>query len=156
MRGGNDSFVTGRERGEGKLFRQINLQQSPKIQGEFKEYMGGPVASGRGPDPALPRVLRPSLLLSSSFLILFLFFLILLNLTSLVAQMVKRQPAMQETQVRSLGQEDPCRRKWQPNSSTLAWRIPWMEEPGGLQFMGLQRVGHDWATSLSLSEPEED
>ena len=53
--------------GERKLFSQINLQQSPKIQGEFKEYVGRPVASGRSPDLALLRVLRPSLLLSSFF-----------------------------------------------------------------------------------------
>ena len=79
--------------GERKLFSQINLQQSPKIQGEFKEYVGRPVASGRSPDLALLRVLRPSLLLSSFF------FLILLNLTSLVAQMVNHLPTMQETQV---------------------------------------------------------
>ena len=93
---------------------------------------------------------------------------------SLVAQMVKCLPTMQETLVRSLGQGDPWRRKRQPapillpgkshgqrslvrslgqedpleketatRSSTLAWKIPWTEEPGGLQSMGLQRVGHD-------------
>ena len=45
----------------------------------------------------------------------------------------------------------PWRRKWHTRSSILAWRIPWMEEPGGLQSMGSQRVRHDWATSLSLS-----
>ena len=45
----------------------------------------------------------------------------------------------------------PWRRKWQPTPGILAWRIPWTEEPGGLQSMGSQRVGHDWATSLSLS-----
>ena len=56
-------------------------------------------------------------------------------------------PAMQETQVRSLGQEDPVEKEMAPHSSILAWRIPWMEEPGGLQSMGSQIVGHDWATS---------
>ena len=62
--------------------------------------------------------------------------------------MVKRLPTMQETRVRSLGWEDPREKEMAPHSSILAWRIPWTEEPGGLQSMGLQRVGHDWATSL--------
>ena len=62
---------------------------------------------------------------------------------SLVAQMVERLPAMQETQVRSLGREEPLEKEMTSQSSTLAWKIPWTEEPGGLQFMGLQRVGHD-------------
>ena len=76
--------------------------------------------------------------------------------SSLVAQRLKRLPAMQETWVRSLGWEDPWRRKWQPTPVLLpgeshGWRSPWMEKPGGLQSMGLQRVGHDWATSLTHS-----
>ena len=50
---------------------------------------------------------------------------------------------MRETQVRSLGQEDPLEKDVATHFSTLAWKIPWMEEPGGLQSMGLQRVGHD-------------
>ena len=53
---------------------------------------------------------------------------------------------MQETQVRSLGQEDPLKKKMATHSSCLAWKIPWTEEPGGLQFMGLQRVGHNLVT----------
>ena len=52
-------------------------------------------------------------------------------------------PAMRETWVRSLGQEDALEKAMAPHSSTLAWRIPWMEEPGRLQSMGLQRAGHD-------------
>ena len=68
---------------------------------------------------------------------------------SLVAQRLKRLPGMQETQVQSLGQEAPLEKGMATHSSTLAWRIPWTEEPGRLQSMGLQRVGHDWATSLS-------
>ena len=56
---------------------------------------------------------------------------------------IKNQPAMQETQVRSLGQEDPLEKGMATHSSILAWRIPWMQEPGGLQSIGLQRVGHD-------------
>ena len=60
-----------------------------------------------------------------------------------MAQMVKRLPAMQETQVRSLGQEDPLEKEMATHSSILAWRIPWSEEPDRLQSMGSQRVGHD-------------
>ena len=62
---------------------------------------------------------------------------------SLGAQMVKNLLAMQETQVQTLGQEDPLEEGKATHSSTLAWRIPWTEEPGGLQSTGLQRVGHD-------------
>ena len=62
--------------------------------------------------------------------------------TSLVAQMVKRLPTMQETRVRSLGREDPLEKEMAIHSRTLAWKIPWMEERGRLQPMGLQRVGH--------------
>ena len=57
--------------------------------------------------------------------------------------MVKSLPAMQETQVPSPGQEDPLEKGMATHSSTLAWRIPWTEEPGGLHSMGLQRAGHD-------------
>ena len=64
-------------------------------------------------------------------------------LASLVAQMVKNLPTMQETWVQSLGQEDPLEKGMATHPSILAWRIPWTEEPGGLQSMGLQRVGHD-------------
>ena len=63
--------------------------------------------------------------------------------TSLVAQMVKHLPTMQETWVQSLGWEDPLEKERATHSSTLAWEIPWMEDPGRLQSMGLQRVGHD-------------
>ena len=60
-----------------------------------------------------------------------------------VVQMVKNHPVMQETWVRSLSREDPLEKEMATHSSILAWRIPWTEEPGGLQSMGLQRVGHD-------------
>ena len=60
-----------------------------------------------------------------------------------MAQMVKCLPTMQETQVRSLGGEDPLEKEMATHSSTLAWKTPWMEEPGRLQSMVLQRVGHD-------------
>ena len=62
---------------------------------------------------------------------------------SLVAQRLKHLPGTLETRVRSLGQEDPLEKEMSTHSSTLAWRIPWREEPGRLQSMGLQRVGHD-------------
>ena len=60
-----------------------------------------------------------------------------------MAQRLKCLLAMRETWVRSLGREDPLEKAMAPHSSILAWRIPWTEEPGGLQSMGLQRVGHD-------------
>ena len=63
--------------------------------------------------------------------------------TSLMAGMVKTLPIVQEMQVPSLGREDPLEKELATHSSILAWRIPWMEEPGGLQSMGSQRVGHD-------------
>ena len=64
-------------------------------------------------------------------------------MASPVAQTAKRLPTMRETQVRSLGPEDPLEKEMATLSSTIAWKIPWMEEPGGLQPMGSQRVGHD-------------
>ena len=64
-------------------------------------------------------------------------------MASLVAQMVKRLPAKWETQVRSPGGEDPLEKEMATYSSTLAWKIPWTEEPCKLQSMGSQRVGHD-------------
>ena len=69
---------------------------------------------------------------------------------SLVAQMVKCLPAMRETWVRSLGGEDPLEKEMETHSSTLAWKIPWTEEPGRLQSMGLQRVRQDKVSLLSL------
>ena len=66
-------------------------------------------------------------------------------------QRLKRLPAMWETWVRSLGQEDPLEKEMATHSCILAWRIPWVEKPGGVQSTGLQRVRHDWMTSLSLS-----
>ena len=63
--------------------------------------------------------------------------------TSQVARWVKNKPAMQETQVGSLGQEDPLEEKMATHSSIIAWEIPWTEESGGLPSMRLQRVGHD-------------
>ena len=62
---------------------------------------------------------------------------------SLVAQTLNNPPAVQETWVQSLGQEDPLEKEMATRSSILAWEIPWMEEPGRLQSMGLQRIRHD-------------
>ena len=62
--------------------------------------------------------------------------------------MVKHLPTMPETRVRSLDREDPLEKEMATHSSTLAWRIPWTKVPGRLQSMGLQRVRHDWVTSL--------
>ena len=70
--------------------------------------------------------------------------------TSPVAQMVKHLPTMQETWVLSLGWDYLLEKEMATHSSTPAWKIPWIEEPGRLQSKGLQRLGHDWATSLSL------
>ena len=64
-------------------------------------------------------------------------------MTSLVAQMVKRLSTMRETQVQALGWEDPLEKEMAIHSSTIAWIIPWTEEPGRLLSMGLQRVGHN-------------
>ena len=69
---------------------------------------------------------------------------------SLVAQIVKNLPVMQETRVQPLGWEDPLEKGMATHSSILAWRIPWTEEPDLLQSMGLQRVGHVWVTNAYL------
>ena len=69
--------------------------------------------------------------------------------------MIKNLPAVQEILVHSLAWEDPLEKGIATHSCILAWRIPWTEEPGGLQFMGSERIGHDWATSTftSITEP---
>ena len=72
--------------------------------------------------------------------------------SSLVAQVVKSLPATRETQAWFLGRENPLEKEMATHSSTLAWRIPWMEEPGRLQSVGTQRVGHDWVTSPHLPD----
>ena len=64
-------------------------------------------------------------------------------MTSLVAQMIKRLPTMRETRIQSLAWEDLLEKEIATHSSTFAWKIPWTEEPGRLQSMGSQRVGHD-------------
>ena len=74
----------------------------------------------------------------------------------MVAQIVKNMPAMQETQVRSLGQEDPLEKKMATHSSILAWRILWTEEPGGLQSMGSQsqiRLSNLMLSLFSVAPP---
>ena len=72
-----------------------------------------------------------------------------MHTTSLVAQTVKRLSTMRDTRVWSLGWEDSLEKEMAIHSRTVAWKIPWTEEPGRLQPMESQRVGHDWATSLS-------
>ena len=67
----------------------------------------------------------------------------MVNGDSIVAQMVKNLPAMWETQVQSLDQEDPLEKEMATNFSLLAWTIPWTEEPGRLHSMGLQRAEHN-------------
>ena len=79
----------------------------------------------------------------ASFIMLRLWICATLFKTSLVAQMVKHLPTMWETWVRFLGQEDPLEKEMATHSSILAWKIPWMEEPGRLQSMGSQRVRHN-------------
>ena len=76
------------------------------------------------------------------------FVISLFQLASLVVQAVKNPPAMQKAWVRFLGWKDPLEKGTATHSSILAWRIPWTEEPGGLQSMGSQRVGHNWALSI--------
>ena len=107
------------------------------------------------PLPGFPRAVTcPGSLGSSSlgqFLLLSLSWLNLMFLkhdfvATLVAQMVKDLSAMQETRVHSLGREDPLEKDMATHSGILAWRIPWTEEPGGLQSTRLQRVRHDLAT----------
>ena len=71
-----------------------------------------------------------------------------------MAQTIKRLPTMRETQVQSLGREDLLEKEIATHSNILAWKIPWTEEPGRLQSFRSQRVGHDCATSLSLSALE--
>ena len=70
--------------------------------------------------------------------------------------MVKNLPVMQDTQVWSLGQEDALEKGKAAHSSILALRIPWIEESGGLQSMGSQRVGHNWATNTFTFTPPTD
>ena len=83
---------------------------------------------------------EPCVMLNVSFLIMSSF---ILFTTVQVAQMVKRLPAIQETWVRSLGWKDPLEKEMATHSNILGWKIPWIEESGGLQSMGSQRVGHN-------------
>ena len=67
--------------------------------------------------------------------------------------MVRNLPAIQETWIKSLDGEDPLKEEMATHSSIPAWRIPWMEEPGGFQSMASQRVGHDWVTNIYTFPP---
>ena len=75
---------------------------------------------------------------------------------SLVAQTVKKLPVVQETWVQYLGWEDPLEKGMTAHSSILPWRFPWTEEPGRLQFVASQRVGHDWATLSFFQKSHDD
>ena len=85
--------------------------------------------------------------------IITIIYLLLERIQFLLAQMVKNLPVMQQTRVQSPGQEDPLEKEMATHSSILAWRIPWTEEPGGLQFMGSQRVKHDWVINTQTHTP---
>ena len=87
------------------------------------------------------------LLQGSNFSLSLFLFELRFSCPSLVAQLIKNLPAVQEMQVRSLGWEDPVEKEMATHSSILTWKISWTEEPGGLQSTGLQRVGHDWVTN---------
>ena len=91
-----------------------------------------------------------SLYISTVWLFFFFFSLKPWCVASLVSQRLKHLPAMWETWVGSVDWEDPLEKEMATHSSILAWRIPWTEEPGGLQSPGSQRVRHDWATSLHV------
>ena len=73
------------------------------------------------------------------------------GISTLVAQTVKRLPTMWETRFQSLGGKDPLEKEMTTHSSILAWKIPWMEEPGRLQSMGWQRVGHDFTFTFTFT-----
>ena len=94
------------------------------------------------PDPGMEPLLSKFLML---FLGSFLFLIKVKNIiwASLVVQMVKNLPAMQENWILFLGWEDTLEKRMTTHSNILAWRIPWTEEPGGLQSMGMQKVGLD-------------
>ena len=79
---------------------------------------------------------------------------VFLSWASLVAQMVNNLPAMQETQVWSLGQEDSLEKGMSIHTSILAWRISWRKESGRLQSIGSQRVGHNWVTTIFMEGGE--
>ena len=74
--------------------------------------------------------------------------------SSLIAQLVKNLSAVQETWVWSLGLEGTMEKEMATHSSILAWKIPWPDDPGGLQSMRLQRVGHDWAINMCTAPIE--
>ena len=88
---------------------------------------------------------------NTAFKLLFLLvFTFMFLWASLVAQLVKNLPAMQETQIRSLGREDPLEKEMATHSSIVAWRIPWTEEPGGLKSRRSQRIRNDWVTNFTF------
>ena len=123
---------------------QLLFRASTRIFSELGKWLGSPESQFKS--PTFPRLLLPPTAPYSSTQLAWPFVVIW---TSLVAQMVKRLPTIQKTWVQSLGQEDLLEKEMATHSSILAWKIPWTAEPGRLQSMGLQTVGHDWATSVS-------
>ena len=103
-------------------------------------------------ETAFAKILNKHLLDKYIWMLLLTFWILLTSFrASLVAQMVKNGPAMQETWGQSLGREDPLERGVATHSSIPAWKIPWTEEPGGLQSMGSRRVRHNWMTKHMLN-----
>ena len=115
----------------------------------LRGYLTKTLSDGRGRGKALPFISSPSETIYHN-IILYLFrdicsilYCLCYYWDSLVAQLVKNLPAVQETRVQSLGWKDPLEKEMATHSSILAWEISWTEEPGGQQSMRLQRVGHD-------------
>ena len=142
---GRKVSIQGKPRQEG-LFLQSHSQS---LCGMYSRFPSWPHPLGPSPDPVV-YLLHPALLgdgaethphptNTSQLCWLHLY----LPFPSLVAQRVKNLPAMQETWVQSLGQEDPLEKGMATHSNILAWRIPWIEDPGGLQSMGSQSIGHN-------------
>ena len=128
------------------IWKRHNLTQSTDITGRiWRQAIGMALPALRGPLKVLSEIPNEKFQcnqLKGAYIS---------NWDSLAAQMVKHLPTMWETRIWSLGWEDPLEKELATHSSILAWKIPWTEEPGRLESMGSQRVGHDWVTSLSLS-----
>ena len=128
------------------LLITLVIESSPRL--DLRQHLWIPYPADM---ETMGKISRERSLWSRIFSTMFLFLLLLNNTLSVspVAQGLKRLPAMQETWVWSLDWEDPLEKEMPTHSCILAWRIPWTEEPGGLQSMGLQRVGHDWPSDLT-------
>ena len=116
----------------------------PQIAAELCWY-GGQVSNGNIPSVSARTA-------QAGFILRHIYYALILTWALLVAQAGKNPPTMWETRVWSLGCKDPPEEGMATHSSVLAWRIPWTEKPGGLKSMGLQRVGHNWATKHVLTQ----